>query len=150
MASEDAERLAARVAEAAVEDGLTLWAAVHERVREEFLTEAQADAIIEEWDRQFPTRLRGNGWKGVTLSNGWKAEAFYIASRRDRRRVTDLDGYIMTRAEIVKRRLMHGGAAAEAPTARGTARDAQHATRHTARHAARHAAQQMPRWSRPG
>ena len=121
--AENAERLAARVAGAAVEDGLKLWAAVHERAREEFLTEAQADAIIEEWDRQFPTRLRGNGWKGVTLSNGWKAEAFYIASRRDRRRVTDLDGYIMTRAETVKRRLMHGSAAAEAPTARGTARD---------------------------
>ena len=56
--AENAERLAARVAGAAVEDGLKLWAAVHERAREEFLTEAQADAIIEEWDRQFPTRLR--------------------------------------------------------------------------------------------
>jgi len=73
--AENAERLAARVAGAAVEDGLKLWAAVHERAREEFLTEAQADAIIEEWDRQFPTAgaseavaARHGAWTGICRS----------------------------------------------------------------------------------
>ena len=109
------EQLAARVAAAAVQQGLSLASMTMRGgtcavAAAGAMVMTEVDALLAEFDRATPRRGPPQTKKFATLSNGWKVMVYYNRSGyTDRRSVTDANGYVMTKPSMLRERLEPGG-----------------------------------------